>query len=52
MKVPLGTRQKILIDPANPGTGQPAGLTQYVWGVGTAAAGVFLMVSGWLELWK
>ena len=52
LNVPLGTLQIILLDPANPVTGQLDGWSQFVWGVGVTITGAFVIVTDWLGLWS
>lgn len=52
MNLPIGSRHKILIDPERPGTGRPISNNSFMWAAMCIAAGVFIFVMDWYDLFQ
>ena len=47
LKLEIGSKHKILIDPNRPGTGRPINNSAFLWGGLCIAAGVFVFLMDW-----
>lgn len=52
MNVPIGTRQKILVDPKTPGTGRLASSGPWFWAGLCFAGAAFLFVADYIDLFQ
>ncbi len=52
MNVPIGTKQKVLVDPKTPGTGRPASGGPWFWVLLLLGGSAFLFFADWVDLFQ